>query len=294
MQAPADHLLLLTRLRVNVHRAQFWQRVMLPVLFLCAGSRLFSVDIIFSTAILVPARRSVCGIGVNFSLFLGGHGMSKVNRVDHIAYAVSEGMIEKWAWYHIEIEGGKLTKRVDDVRPDDPDSSMKLWCIDFESFGVVLVEGIDRKKVSQVTAFADRHGDHSVQHIAFDTENLEQFVSHAVSNGVNLRGQQLVSNDGFGDLKQLFGKGYAKQNAAEMSFPEYVERPKKGTKMSTSVPQNTGKNFYQRIEHARNTGDTSTLLDFSRMPTDWQPEINSGSSAKSTAIKNEQKETVPA
>ncbi|WGL15240.1 hypothetical protein PVT68_10705 [Microbulbifer bruguierae] len=216
--------------------------------------------------------------------------MSKVSRVDHIAYAVAEGMIEKWAWYHIEVEGGKLTKRVDDVRPDDPDSSMKLWCIDFESFGVVLVEGIDRNKKSQVTAFADCHGDHSVQHIAFDTMNLEQFVSHAISKGVNLRGKQLVNNDGFGELKQLFGKGYAKQNAAVMSFPEYVERPKQGVSMSTSVPQNTGKNFYQRIEHARNTGDQSTLIDFSLMPSDWIPESSQGvkKSSSSKPIKHEE------
>ncbi|WP_299597872.1 hypothetical protein [uncultured Microbulbifer sp.] len=216
--------------------------------------------------------------------------MSRVSRVDHIAYAVAEGMIEKWAWYHIEVEGGKLTKRVDDVRPDDPDSSMKLWCIDFESFGVVLVEGIDRKKKSQVTAFADCHGDHSVQHIAFDTENLEQFVSRAISKGVNLRGQQLVSNDGFGELKQLFGKGYAKQNAAEMSFPEYVERPKHGAQMSTSVPQNTGKNFYQRIEHARNTGDTSTLINFSLMPSDWAPDSSGKRASPSATQPAEQQE----
>lgn len=220
--------------------------------------------------------------------------MSKVNRVDHIAYAVAKGMIEKWAWYHIEVEGGKLTKRVDDVRPDDPDSSMKLWCIDFESFGVVLVEGIDRKKKSQVTAFSDCHGDHSVQHIAFDTQNLEQFVSHAISKGVNLRGQQLVSNDGFGDLKQLFGKGYSKQNAAEMSFPEYVERPKKGDSMSTSVPQNTGKNFYQRIEQARNTGDTSTLIDFSLMPSDWMPETDGFAKQNTATVTSKREEVSPA
>ena len=220
--------------------------------------------------------------------------MSKVSRVDHIAYAVAEGMIEKWAWYHIEVEGGKLTKRVDDVRPDDPESSMKLWCIDFESFGVVLVEGIDRQKKSQVTAFADCHGDHSVQHIAFDTLNLEDFVSHAISKGVNLRGQQLVSDDGFGKLKQLFGKGYAKQNAAEMSFPEYVERPKQGASMSTTVPQNTGKNFYQRIEHARNTGDTSTLIDFSLMPADWTPDFSQSSASQNTTQTSKSEETSPA
>ncbi|MBY6211329.1 hypothetical protein KUV95_07170 [Microbulbifer agarilyticus] len=219
--------------------------------------------------------------------------MSRVNRVDHIAYAVASGMIEKWAWYHIEIEGGKLTKRVDDVRPDDPDSSMKLWCIDFESFGVVLVEGIDRKKKSQVSAFAECHGDHSVQHIAFDTTNLEDFVTHAISKGVNLRGQQLVSNDGFGDLKQLFGKGYSKQNAALMSFPEYVERPKQGASMSTSVPQNTGKNFYQRIEDARNSGDTSTLIDFSLMPENWAPGKNlPPQRASATSTTHTSEETV--
>ena len=203
--------------------------------------------------------------------------MSKINRVDHITYAVAEGMIEKWGWYHIEVEGGSLTKRVDDVRPDDPNSSMKLWCIDFQNFGIVLVEGIDREKTSQVSAFVNRHGDHSVQHIAFDTPNLEQFVTRAMRMGTRLRGSQLVNDDGFGTLKQLFGKGYAEQDAAEMSFPEYIERPRggqTGEEVNTDVPQNTGKNFYQRIEDARESKDTSTLTNFSMMPDQWSPEIS--------------------
>ena len=203
--------------------------------------------------------------------------MSKINRVDHITYAVAEGMIEKWGWYHIEVEGGSLTKRIDDVRPDDPNSSMKLWCIDFQSFGVVLVEGIDRAKTSQVSAFVNRHGDHSVQHIAFDTPDLEQFVHHAIHMGTNLRGGQLVNDDGFGQLKQLFGKGYAEQDAAEMSFPEYIERPKggkSGAEVKTDVPKNTGKNFYQRIEDARDSNDTSSLTNFSKMPSNWTPHLS--------------------
>lgn len=204
--------------------------------------------------------------------------MSKINRVDHITYAVDQGMIEKWGWYHIEVEGGQLTKRIDDVRPDDPNSSMKLWCIDFQNFGVVLVEGIDRKKISQVSAFVNRHGDHSVQHIAFDTSNLEDFIGHAMSLGTNLRGHQLVNDDGFGKVKQLFGKGYAPIDAAEMSFPEYIERPRggsTGSEVNTDVPQNTGKNFYQRIEDARETKDTSTLTNFNMMPDGWSPKPQS-------------------
>lgn len=216
--------------------------------------------------------------------------MSKINRVDHITYAVAEGMIEKWGWYHIEVEGGKLTKRIDDVRPDDPHSSMKLWCIDFINFGIVLVEGIDRSKVSQVSAFANRHGDHSVQHIAFDTPCLEEFVGHAMSLGTNLRGSQLINDDGFGKLKQLFGKGYAKQDPAEMSFPEYIERPRggsEGKEVNTDVPQNTGKNFYQRIEDARKNNDTSTLTDFAMMPAGWSPSIVKPESRTATSSTSE-------
>ena len=42
-----------------------------------------------------------------------------LKKVDHITYAVSD--IRKWAWYHIEIEGGELINRIDDVMPDNPD-----------------------------------------------------------------------------------------------------------------------------------------------------------------------------
>ena len=43
--------------------------------------------------------------------------MSHLKKVDHITYAVEPGSIEKWAWFHIEVEGGTLINRIDDVRP---------------------------------------------------------------------------------------------------------------------------------------------------------------------------------
>ena len=76
--------------------------------------------------------------------------MTSLVKVDHITYACAKGMIEKWAWFHIEVEGGKLITRIDDIDPHNPNSSMKLWCIDYGSFGNVLIEGIDRKEKSQV------------------------------------------------------------------------------------------------------------------------------------------------
>ena len=106
-----------------------------------------------------------------------------LKKVDHITYACAHGQIEKWAWFHIEVEGGTLINRIDDVRPDDPGSSMKIWCIDYGEFGVALIEGIDRAEKSQVTAFTDRHGDHSVQHVAYDTHDLEKFIEHLKAMG---------------------------------------------------------------------------------------------------------------
>ena len=94
--------------------------------------------------------------------------MSHLKKVDHITYACEQGSIERWAWFHIEVEGGTLINRIDDVRPDDPDSSMKIWCIDYGDFGIALVEGIDRAKKSHVTRFVERpRGDDESLRITF-------------------------------------------------------------------------------------------------------------------------------
>ena len=154
--------------------------------------------------------------------------MSFLRKVDHITYACARGTIEKWAWFHMEVEGGRLIERIDDVRPHDPESSMKLWCIDYGEFGIALVEGIDRRKKSQVTKFVERHGDHACQHVAFDCHDLQRFRRHLLEMGGHPRGEVLVRHDGFGVLKQMFAKGYAEGDAAEASFPEYVERPREG------------------------------------------------------------------
>jgi len=48
--------------------------------------------------------------------------MTWLVKVDHITYACSKGMIEKWAWFHIEVEGGTLIKRIDDIDPHNLNS----------------------------------------------------------------------------------------------------------------------------------------------------------------------------
>lgn len=195
-----------------------------------------------------------------------------LKKVDHVTYACEQGSIERWAWFHIEVEGGTLINRIDDVRPGDPESSMKIWCIDYGEFGVALIEGIDRAKKSQVTKFVEKHGDHAVQHVAYDTEDLEKFIERMKSLGGTPRGEVLVRNDGFGVLKQMFARGYDEGDAAEASFPEYVQRPRQGDADDVAITfaQETGKGFYDQIEDAVADGDETPFFDFSRMPNDWQ------------------------
>jgi hypothetical protein len=197
--------------------------------------------------------------------------MSHLKKVDHITYACERGTIEKWAWFHIEVEGGTMINRIDDVRPDDPDSSMKIWCIDFGEFGVALIEGIDRAKRSQVTKFVEVHGDHSCQHVAYDTHDLDAFVDHLKRMGGTPRGQVLVRNDGFGVLKQMFARGYAEGDAAEASFPEYCQRPRVDDDEAVAITfaEETGKGFYDQIEDAVAAGDEAPFFDFRKMPADW-------------------------
>ena len=198
--------------------------------------------------------------------------MSHLKKVDHVSYAVEAGNIEKWAWFHIEVEGGRLIKRIDDARPNDPNSSMKIWCIDYGDFGIALIEGIDRAEKSQITTFVEKHGDHSCQHVAYDCHDLDAFVARMKSMGGHPRGQVLVQDDGFGILKQTFAKGYASGHAGETAFPEYCQRPVNGSdseRIQITFSNRAGGEFYRQVQDAITEGDTQPFFDFSRMPTDW-------------------------
>ena len=197
--------------------------------------------------------------------------MSWLVRVDHVTYACAKGMIEKWAWFHIEVEGGTLIKQIDDVDPHNPNSSMKLWCIDYGTFGIALVEGIDRKEKSQVTLFAELHGDHSVQHVAYDTSNLDQFIDRLEKNGFNVLGEPIAKKDAYGMLKQVFCRGYSQLSPAENQFAEYVQRPRTiQEELEVTFSQKAGKGFYRQIEEAMAQENKTTFTDFSGIPANWQ------------------------
>ena len=135
------------------------------------------------------------------------------------------------------------------------------------------IEGIDRAGKSQVTTFVERHGDHSVQHVAYETPDLEKFMEHFEQQHCRLRGESLVREDSHGLVKQVFCKGYEAMDTGEMSFPEYIERPDNAnsTEPRVTFSQRSGKDFYQQVEDAQMQGDQQPLVDFSLVPANWSP-----------------------
>lgn len=201
--------------------------------------------------------------------------MKWLQKVDHVTYVVRPETIRKWAWLYMEKFGGQMTLRVDDTNPGEK-SSMMLWCIDFGEFGIALVAGIDREEKSHVTAYVERHGDHSVQHVAFQVGDLAKFRdAMAREAGLHMQGPILQRNDGFGWIRQVFAAGYnADSNPSEVGFPEFVERPlKKGEPFpEVSFSAEAGTGLYNQAQDAMDADRREAIVDFSKMPADWEPE----------------------
>ena len=149
--------------------------------------------------------------------------------------------------------GGQLILRVDDTNPNDA-SSMMLWCIDYDDFGIALVAGIDRTEKSHVTAFAELHGDHCVQHIAYRVPSLIEFTNEMKTEAkLELQGPILQRHDAYGWVWQVFAKvHHGGANPAVVPFTEFVERPQvKGeTFPDIFVSADAGTNLYQQAQRA--------------------------------------------
>ncbi len=197
-----------------------------------------------------------------------------LKRIDHATFVVSSETIRRWAWYYIDVCGGRLTLRVDDTNPGEP-SSMMLWTVDFGGFGIALVAGIDREEKSHVTAFFEKHGDHTVQHLAIDVGDLEGFLGHTAAFGLRPIGAvQVRDDDGFGPLKQVFAAGYHDaDNPARVGFDEYLERPEKGEAAAAKITFSgqVGTNLYRQAQRVMEQDERRSMVDFSLMPAGWEP-----------------------
>lgn len=203
-----------------------------------------------------------------------------LRRPDHVTYVVTPDTIQFWKNYFLAL-GGEEAKQIDDVMIKLPGktSSMMLWTIKFDNFGVALVAGLDRIEASQVTKFSNKHGitPPQVQHVAYDTWDLSEFLAHLRKFGGRTRGEVFRRNDGFGELLQIFGAGYTEGDPAETAFPEYVQRPdkEKGEELPSNVTfsQEAGIKLYDDVQDASDEGRVEPLIDCSMMPADWKAKI---------------------
>lgn len=194
-----------------------------------------------------------------------------VEAVDHISYVVSRETIRKWAWFYIEVLGGKMTKRIDDANPGGK-SSMMLWEIDFNKFAIALVAGIDREEISHVSAFHAKMGDRAVQHIAFRAkdEDLEKVTAHLAGYGMRFQGEMLTRPEGPGVVNQIFGSpANDAVNSADSGFDEFQARPASDAPITFSVK--TATELYEMAQALMKSGEVRPMLDWSIMPKDWEP-----------------------
>lgn len=142
---------------------------------------------------------------------------------DHITYAVRD--IEAWRRIYVDYFGFQEIHHTSDASPCGS-SSMELYGLELGASRIALVSPINRTSISHVEYFLRKHGDHSVQHVAYAIRSLEAFVQEMKGKGFHFLGDIKYRTDSFGPIKQIFAKRFDPLlTPAEGPFYEFVERP---------------------------------------------------------------------
>lgn len=144
---------------------------------------------------------------------------------DHITYVVRD--IESWRAVYVDCFGFHEIHHTPDASPHGT-SSMELYGFELGASRIALVSPISRSSISHVEHFLRKHGDHSVQHVAYEIGNLELFVLEMKNKGFHFLGEIKYRTDLFGPIKQIFAKRFDPLlTVAQGTFYEFVERPKR-------------------------------------------------------------------
>lgn len=174
----------------------------------------------------------------------------RVLGLDHVAVAVRD--ITKWKNTYLSM-GARVFYETDDASPNGA-SSMKLCGVKIGEYSIALIQGIDRKEISQVSAYVAKHGDHSFQHVAVAVDNIYTFVEWAMTNHFHFLGPIQDRKDAFGDVKQVFARKFDKDLPPdEAPFYEFVERPNEEGRFisADSFSDDFAKEFFLQIAGAQ-------------------------------------------
>lgn len=103
--------------------------------------------------------------------------------IDHIAIAVETGSLEKWKRYYENVLGFYVFY-AEDVYTND--SGMKSVVVSNMpgTIKFVLVEGVSKKRKSQVETYISYHGCSGVQHLAFSSNDIVTTTSLLQNQGI--------------------------------------------------------------------------------------------------------------
>ena len=166
---------------------------------------------------------------------------------DHITYAVRD--IESWKAVYIDCFGFREIHHTRDASPEGT-SSMELYGLESGHSRIALVSPINREEISHVQYFISKHGDHSIQHVAYGIRNLEAFITEMKAKGFNFLGDIKYRSDAFGQVKQIFAKRFdANLTPADGAFYEFVERPVQTEADGADFfSHTTAKDLYEDVE----------------------------------------------
>jgi hypothetical protein len=180
--------------------------------------------------------------------------------LDHVAVAVKN--IALWKKMYLLL-GAHIFYETNDASPNGA-SSMKLCGVKIGEYSIALIEGIDRGEISQVSAFVEKHGDHSFQHIAVAVNDIDAFVRWGTKNHFQFLGPIQESKDAFGDVKQVFARKFDKNiSPDEAPFYEFVERPNQTGRFvsADSFKDEFAKEFFLEIERAQKKHEDAIFFD---------------------------------
>lgn len=180
--------------------------------------------------------------------------------IDHITYAVWD--IAAWRAIYIDCFGFKEIHHTADACPHGA-SSMELYGLESGNSRIALVSPISRTLVSHVEHFLNRHGDHSVQHVAYSIQNLEEFVEEMTEKKFRFLGKVKIRNDAFGSIKQIFAKRFdAYLTPAQGVFYEFVERSEEIDRGVLSFfSSRVAEELYDDVERDMHQDDGAQFID---------------------------------
>lgn len=106
-----------------------------------------------------------------------------LEKLDHTAIAIETGELERWKKFYEDVLGFSVFHKEETYTHD---SGMKSIVVSdpSETIKFVLVEGVSRKKKSQVENYVSYNGCSGVQHLAFSSKDIISSATYLKNQGV--------------------------------------------------------------------------------------------------------------